>query len=118
MFINLSNHNSSGWSEEQISAAKSFGEIVDIKFPEIAPEADRNSIASLAEEYVRMISEKYNPKEDVVHIMGEMCFCFQAIGKLQNLGFRCLASTTKRIVQTDENGWQKSCFSFVRFRDY
>lgn len=118
MFINLSNHNSSNWTEEQIAAAKRFGEIVDINFPEIAPEADKDSIASLAEEYAQILSEKYNPKEDVVHIMGEMCFCFQAIGKLKSSGFRCLASTTKRIVQTDENGWKKSYFSFVRFRDY
>ncbi len=37
-FINLSNHPSATWSEEQLSAASKYGKIIDINFPNITPE--------------------------------------------------------------------------------
>ena len=33
MFINLTNYSSEKWSEKQLNAARSYGEIVDIAFP-------------------------------------------------------------------------------------
>ena len=37
MFINLTNHPSATWSEEQLKAARQYGEIVDLHFPIIEP---------------------------------------------------------------------------------
>ena len=51
MLINLSNHPSSNWSGDQLDAAKKYGEIVDLQFPNISPDASSNQIAVLVNEY-------------------------------------------------------------------
>ena len=38
MFVNLSNHPSSNWTPEQISAAG--GNVVDLPFPQVLPDGD------------------------------------------------------------------------------
>lgn len=41
MLLNLSNHPSSLWCDEQIKAAETlFGEIVDLPFPQVDPNGD------------------------------------------------------------------------------
>ena len=37
VFINLSNHRSENWGNDQIEAASRFGEIVDLPFPNVEP---------------------------------------------------------------------------------
>lgn len=37
MFINLSNHTSTRWSEAQKEAARQYGEIVDMPFSAVSP---------------------------------------------------------------------------------
>lgn len=56
MFINVSNHPSARWGAEQRAAAEQWGEIVDLAFPNIAPEADTQSVATLAAEYYARIA--------------------------------------------------------------
>ena len=55
MFINLTNHPSNKWGEEQYLASKEYGEIIDIKFPMIDPKASKEDIAKLAMEYKEKI---------------------------------------------------------------
>lgn len=118
MFVNFSNHPSAHWDEKQIRMARCYGDIVDIPFPDIPPEEDEAYITSLTERYVRLIVEQYSPQKDVVHIMGEMCFSFQMIRKLQKVGFVCLASTSERMVREMKEGYKEVYFQFVRFRKY
>ena len=43
MFINFSNHASTRWGVPQKQAAKKYGEIVDMQFPNVDPEATISS---------------------------------------------------------------------------
>ncbi len=118
MFVNLSNHPSCRWDEAQLTAAYQYGGIVDIPFPLIPAEQDEVYIESLAEQYATMITERFVPANDVLHIMGEMCFSFALIRKLRKIGFTCVASTSERCVRELTNGYKETYFKFVRFRKY
>lgn len=118
MFINLSNHPSSDWSEEQLEAARQYGDVVDMPFPAVSAMADESDIAALVKEYANDIIPRYNARQDVFHVMGEMCFSFALIRLLQQAGFVCVASTSERIVREEEPGHKEVFFNFVRFRQY
>lgn len=118
IFVNFSNHPSSIWSEAQKRAASDYGELVDLPFPAIAPEEDRDYIEELAAEYFEKVTDIADPASAVVHIMGELSFTFSLIGKLKAAGYKCIASTTSRMVTTDEKGNKVASFGFVRFREY
>lgn len=119
MFINFSNHPSSGWLKEQLAAAQKYGEIVDIDFPNINPEFTSSILSELADEAVATITS-YG-KDIIVHIMGEMTFTYAVVSRLKALGIKCVASTTKRdpdkvIILPD--GTKISEFHFIQFREY
>ena len=123
MLINLSNHPSIKWPENQLKAAiKEFNEIVDLSFPAINPAIDENELLALANNYAEKCLQQFNSAtnqhlKNAVHIMGELTFCFALVSLLQKKGIRCIASTTKRIAI--QNGLTKtSGFEFVRFREY
>lgn len=124
-FINLSNHPSSAWKGKQLlDATKNNAKLIDIKFPNIDPEATTSDIDHLVEEYINIILTNIGntTKLDgvIVHIMGEMTFTYRMVEKLQNYyGIKCVASTTKRIVEeNEEDGTKTSKFEFVQFRNY
>ena len=116
MFINLSNHPSEGWSEEQLATAQQIGEIVDIHFPNIEPTFTKSMVNSLADITVDTITAL--GKDVVVHIMGEMTFTYAVVSRLKALGITCLASTTERNTITAPDGKKISEFKFVQFREY
>ena len=119
MLINLSNHPVSKWSNEQLSAAQTqFGEVVDLPFPTVDPQADESQVVSLADEYADRVSELAGKNQVTVHLMGEMNFTFALAARLQKRGYPCVASTTERIVQELPNGRKEVKFQFVRFRNY
>ena len=122
MLINLSNHPSANWSSEQLDAARVYGSIIDMPFPNIAPAGDGEYIQSLCEEYLRKIDGTCkdvacNVSTIAVHIMGEMTFTFAMVKALQGKGTTCIASTTERVTK-EENGVKTSEFRFVSFRNY
>lgn len=117
MFINLSNHPSSGWGKEQQQAAQRIGNIVDLPFPPVAPGASADEVKQMARELVEHILEMGDPATLTVHIMGEMTLTFSVVAALCPLGVRCVASTTERLV-TEVDGKKVSEFHFVQFRDY
>lgn len=126
MLINLSNHPSSNWSEEQIkSAAEQFGTITDLPFPHIDPAADSESIVDLAVLYrdkcLDIFSENglnITHKSCAVHIMGEMTFTYNLVRSLSEFNVKTVASTTYRVVEDDGKGTKISVFKFSRFRAY
>lgn len=71
VFINLSNHRSNNWDENQINEAKKYGEIIDIDFPVVNPLADEKVISDLVNKYYDIIISKAENVSDItVHLMG------------------------------------------------
>lgn len=118
IFVNLSNHPSCYWSEEQLLAARNYGEIVDVPFPVVEPEWDASAVKLLAVEMFNTISLLGSAAEVVVHLMGEQTFCYELACKLQKAGYLCVASTTHRETMYLEDGSKLSNFKFVHFREY
>lgn len=127
LFINLSNHPHSGWSEKQLQAVRNLFDsdkytIMDINFPNLEPSWDETQLEKIIEEYfvkienIRAENHLY-PYEVFIHLMGEMNFCFGLISALLKANYNVLASTTKRNVIETENG-KVSKFEFERFRRY
>jgi len=117
LFLNLSNHPSAQWSPQQRHAAQAFGDIRDWEFPQIPSEADAVQIARMAQEAASKIIELAQDHDLTVHVMGEMTFTFQLVERLKAFGIRCVASTTKRVVEEDGDK-RTYTFKFVQFREY
>jgi hypothetical protein len=118
MFINLTNHPSVTWNEEQRKAAEVYGEIVDIPFPLVGEHATEAEIKQLADKYVALVMSKGKAGELTVHVMGEQTFCYALIAKLQEKGVRCIASCTAHDTFVNDKGQKVSTFHFARFREY
>lgn len=117
MFINLTNHPSEKWSEEQIKAARSYGEIVDLPFPIIEPTFTKEDVMLLVKECADTIM-RIKDGDTVVHVMGEMTFTYNIVNVLKSLNIICLASTTERNTIMTPDGKKISEFKFVQFREY
>jgi CRISPR-associated Csx2 family protein len=119
VFINLSNHPYSTWSEDQLEAARQYGELNYLEFPAVNPEWDDNDISDAAGKLIREIREMApDPEAATLHIMGEMTLTYSLVETFKALGYRCVASTTERHSWTDEQGNKVTSFRFVRFREY
>lgn len=119
MLLNFTNHPSKIWSEKQKDAAKLFGEVVDMPFPQIEESADENYISKLADEYLQKNLHIAKNTRVTVHLMGEQTFVFSLLKRLRKNDIECVASTTKRIVKLDSTGQKKEVvFQFERFRYY
>lgn len=117
MFINLTNHPSEKWSEEQLKAAQSYGKVVDLSFPIIEPTFTKEDVMFLVKECTETIlglKDGYT----VVHVMGEMTFTYNLVNSLKDAGITCLASTTERNTVMTPDGKKISEFKFVKFREY
>lgn len=118
MFINFSNHPSKNWSQEQLEASKVYGEIIDLPFPNVFPNASEKDLQSLTNQYVQKITSMGKDYQTTVHIMGEMTFTYAVVSKLKDKGIKCVASTTERKTTYNDDGTKLSEFSFVKFREY
>lgn len=121
LFINLSNHPSSTWSEiQQKNAIEQFGDIIEIPFPEIEPEWDSERIDNLVEIYLEKILTiaKEKNAHAVVHLMGEYVFCFKLTTLLKENGITVVVSTSKRHSVMNPDGTKTIQFNFVSFRNY
>lgn len=116
MLLNLSNHPSTAWPENQMRwALQNYEKVEDLPFPNVDPNLNEVALGKLVEEYFYKVLEK-RPK--YVHIMGELTFCVALINKLQKARINCLASTTHRTTLELPDGTKISKFEFVRFRHY
>lgn len=118
MLINLSNHPYRYWGTLQIEASRCYGNVVDLPFPVVAPDADSQKLQTLAQNCVREILSMGEANNITVHVMGEMTLCFMIVKLLKEKGIRCVASTTERKTTYNDDGSKVSEFSFVRFREY
>lgn len=119
VFINLSNHPSSQWSAEQLNAARKLGEVMDIPFPQIDPQAPAEEIQRQASSLFSYISALENP---VVMVQGEFTFTYQLVRLLQQAGIRAVVSCSQRISReyVNEKGEtvKEAAFRFEGFRDF
>lgn len=119
MLLNLSNHPSVTWPEEQTAeAVQSYGKIEDLPFPAVDPRADPDEVSALAESYFRNIIVRAVKDKLTIHLMGEMTFTFALVQRLLAAGIPCVASTTERTVTEEGDGRKTVQFRFVRFRKY
>lgn len=117
LFVNLSNHPSEAWGDDQLSAAKKYGSIINIPFPAIDASCDENQMRKLVGEYEKMVLQKSAGHTPIVHIMGEMNFTYSLVKRLRQRDIVCVASTTERVAEERE-GQKTSTFKFVKFRNY
>lgn len=119
MLLNCSNHISKAWGNEQLSAAKEWGEIVDYPFPNVPAFADEMYIDKCAEDIVNTIQSM---QPSAVMCQGEFTLTYAIITKLLQKGIKVLAACNERKVEehvlADGNIEKKSIFQFVRFREY
>lgn len=119
MFVNLSNHPSMKWSRKQLEEAKKYGEIIDIDFPQIAPNLSEEELEKLVDQYEKKIAVLDEP---VVMLQGEYVFTYRLVERLKEAGILVLASCTERKVfeRCDEAGkvTKTAVFEFVGFRCY
>ena len=118
MFVNFSNHPSRHWDDRQMEAARCYGDVVDLPFPVVVPDADSQELQPLAQDCVQMILSQGEAGSITVHIMGEMTLTFMIVKLLKEKGIRCVASTTERKTTYNDDGTKLSEFSFVKFREY
>lgn len=121
MLINLSNHPSANWTAKQFNAAvKKYSEIIDLPFPHISPHSTKSQVIKKAKSYstkcVKLIDNS-SSKPNALHIMGELTFTFYLVNILKSKKIKCIASTTKRLVE-EVNQSKTSYFQFIRFREY
>lgn len=114
VFINFSNHPSDKWEIRQIEAAKVYGEIIDLPFPEVDETKGESYIANLADEYVEKI---LNYEPEAVLCQGEFTLAFAVITALKEQKVDVLAACSRRVAEEHE-GKKISVFSFERFRRY
>lgn len=120
MLINISNHPSIYWSEEQLSVAnKIWGGVYDIALPYISPQLDGKDVLHKAEidveSYISIIQQYDIPS--AFHVMGESVYCFHVVKLLKEAGYTIVASTSERCVEYDRDN-KISHFEFVKFREY
>lgn len=119
IFINHTNHPSGRWGQEQIVAAKVYGEIVDFPFPLIDPSASEEEVIKLVQSNLEKILAA---KPAAVLCQGEFNYTFAMVERLKNFGIMVMAATSERTTHEetlpDGTARQISTFHFVRFRKY
>ncbi len=118
IFINISNHPIKNWTERQLEAAKKYGELHEIEFPNINPDLQVDEFRKEVDSLYSKVQNLANGKIATVHIMGEMTFTFAIVSELKREGIRCVASTSSRNTIENEDRSKTSYFDFVGFRDY
>ena len=114
VFINLTNHPSKYWGEQQKKEAHNYGAIVDIPFPNVPAEATEDDIRRLCDATVKKVMG-YSP--EAVLCQGEFTLAFQIINTLLEQDVTVVAACSERVVK--ENGNRKeSYFYFKKFRKF
>lgn len=118
MLVNFTNHPVSRWSGTQLAAAGSWGEIVDMRFPNVPAPADENDISTLADTCCAKI---YELAPEAVLVQGEMSLTFAVVTRLLEKGITVLCAASEHVCETTAAAGstvRKSTFKFIRFRGY
>ncbi len=122
MFVNVSNHPSSRWSDDQREAALALGgEIRDFPFPNVPADASSADVLQMARDLVEDLFYEINAGQgDVVMVQGEFSLTFATVERLRSYGISCVVACSEReLVETIANGetTKTSVFRFRQFRE-
>lgn len=119
LFINHTNHPSAQWSEEQLQAARQYGDVVDMPFPQIEAGLSEAEVHDMAEAAAGRIAEL---KPSAVLVQGEFTYSYALIRLLQTAGIRAVAACSERqtiaVLNERQETLKQSVFKFVQFRVY
>ena len=119
MLINHTNHPAVRWSREQAEAARAWGEVEDMPFPEIGADWDEERVAALAAENAAKIIAQ---QPAAVLCQGEFTYVYRFVSLLLAAGIPALAASSRReAIETqaaDGSSQKMSRFVFTRFRQY
>lgn len=124
-FLNISNHPSANWPKEQFEAAASWGEVVDIPFPNVPTGIDRGNLRGLVKSVVSQVYRLGCPddgREDEsavakVMVQGEAVVSAAIAFALTVSQYKVVAAKTERVAI--QNGDTKtSVFKFAGWREY
>ena len=119
MLINCTNHPYEIWNDAQRKAAATYGQVLDIPFPQIDPKWTTEELRKLTEEYCEKI-EAYAPV--AVMVAGEFTFAFMLVDKLLRDGIKVICSCSRRMTvevkKDDGTNEKQSVFLFEGFREY
>ncbi len=101
LFINLSNHPSKNWNQEQLTEAEKYGKVIDYQFPVVSPYSTEAEINESADKIVAEISAM---KPSAVMCQGEYTLCFALVLKLKALGIKVIASCSDRVTVEEQKG--------------
>jgi len=121
VFVNLSNHPSDKWSEEQTRAVLAvpcpiapINKIVDVSFPAVDPADDTPVLAKVAEKIIHDLP----PGTVAALVQGEYILSTLIVQGLQALSIDCYTATTHRNVIDLPDGKKLTEFKFERLRKY
>ena len=123
MFINISNHPSARWSEQQLAAAKNLGgEIADFALPNIPPTASTEEVSRMAKSIAADAIGSVSVGETATAMVaGPFGFCRQAVAELEAHGITCVEACSERRTreETLPDGTTRKvvAFQFVQFRE-
>ena len=124
LFINVSNHPSSTWSESQRNAAQKFGEIIDVTFPAVDPNCDERQINELSESGVNSIDllmhyHKVDENSTTISVVGEFSLTVNLVNMLHRIypNMRIVVATSERNTILNPDGTKTIKFEFCKFRN-
>ena len=85
MFLNISNHPSSAWNAKQLEAARQYGEIVDLHFPNVSPSATKEEVQALAK---AVLLQALNLKPACVMCAGEYTLTYALVNGFKENNIR------------------------------
>lgn len=120
-FVNITNHDSIKWSNEQREAANCYGEIMDHGFPPVNPRSSHQALNAKAINITNNIINQLG-EDIIVLVQGEMTLTYKLVNEFKRRGITCLAATSEREViekvQPDGSTKKQAIFKFVAFREY
>ena len=115
MFLNLSNHPSTGWTEAQRDAALELASpLLDRRFPAVPAPSDLREVLAMAHRLVGEVPAEVT----CAMVAGEYVLCTAVVALLQARGVRCVAACSERDSVPSGDGQKRVVFRFVRMRDY
>lgn len=119
MLLNITNHPSNKWSEEQMNGALSLAlDVIDIPFPNIDPKLSTEEVYQLADDLVENIKKKYGFNNICCLVQGDFTLTFALVTCLNYHEIPVYAATSERSTVNNDDGSKTSVFNFVQFRNY
>lgn len=119
VFVNCSNHPSNNWGEQQLEAARKYGEVVDVPFPAVDPDISNADLEKLAQ---RVLEQILSMQPQAVMCQGEFTLTHLLVSRLMKEGIVVLSACSTRDVveKVSEDGKVEklAVYDFSGFRTY